>query len=60
MEFRTPLAVATNNQWSIGGLDAKTAALYAFLDQKEHRLILVRPPSILTKLGSRTQMCRGS
>eukprot|EP00975_Prorocentrum_lima_P069423 12926321-Prorocentrum_lima.AAC.1 len=50
MAFRTLLAMATKNQWSIGGLDVQTAYLYASLDEKEDGLILVQPPSILRKL----------
>eukprot|EP00975_Prorocentrum_lima_P044001 9227150-Prorocentrum_lima.AAC.1 len=51
MEFRTLLAMATHKNWSIGGLDVKTAFLYAPLDPVEDGTILVQPPSLLVKLG---------
>eukprot|EP00975_Prorocentrum_lima_P035312 7417001-Prorocentrum_lima.AAC.1 len=50
MDFRTFLAIASKKQWSIGGLDVKTAFLYAPLDPEEDRIILVQPPSLLVKL----------
>eukprot|EP00975_Prorocentrum_lima_P068556 12921386-Prorocentrum_lima.AAC.1 len=51
MEFNTLLAIATEKQWSTGGMDVKTAYLYAPLDPVEDGIILVQPPSLLVKLG---------
>eukprot|EP00975_Prorocentrum_lima_P030396 6371023-Prorocentrum_lima.AAC.1 len=51
MEVLPPLAIATKKQWSIGGLDVKTAFLYVPLDPEEDGVIPVQPPSLLVKLG---------
>eukprot|EP00975_Prorocentrum_lima_P025668 5398012-Prorocentrum_lima.AAC.1 len=51
MEFRTLLATASKKHWSIGGLDVKTAFLYAPLDPEEDGVVLVQPPSLLVRLG---------
>eukprot|EP00975_Prorocentrum_lima_P009851 2096845-Prorocentrum_lima.AAC.1 len=51
MEFRTLLAIASKRQWSIGGLDVKTALLYAPLDPDEDGTLLVQPPSLFVRLG---------
>eukprot|EP00975_Prorocentrum_lima_P010990 2335470-Prorocentrum_lima.AAC.1 len=47
MEFRTLLAIASKKQWSIGGLDVKTAFLYAPLGPEEYGVILVQLPALL-------------
>eukprot|EP00975_Prorocentrum_lima_P033250 6978311-Prorocentrum_lima.AAC.1 len=51
LECRALLAIATKKQWSIGGLEVKTAFLHAPLGPEEDGVILLQPPSLLVKLG---------
>ena len=44
------LALASDQNWSVGTLDVKTAFLYAELNDEKDGVIIVQPPAILVRL----------
>ena len=60
-EMRTLLAMfKSKKDWGIGALDIKTAFLHAPLDDEDDGIVLVRPPTMLERLGLVPEELTGS